>query len=507
MKKWLVPLFLFAAAEAASGQWLDVTKTCDTSATTGGTINCSFSVENLNLSVPTTSLVVTNTVPFPGGTATIVQCKVGGVPTSIIGPGQSCFGTFTETAPSCANGTFDDQLEADGHQNAPGPGPVSSTDTWSVTITGATCTPTPTNTATSTNTPTPTPTRTPTPTPTRTPVLGLSVGKSCVALPPPGPLTYSWLCTFTVTNSDTVNSVTGLGITYTVNAFGYPAPSCHQPGLGGPVVTTLGPNGSGTEQCTGQVTETLSYLSCPSTDPGAAAVDIVTASGTNTGGGSATGNASVSVMPATCTPTGGIPTNTSTPTVTGTPPTSTPTVTGTPPTNTPTPTVTPTGGFIVTFTPSRTPTQTPAFGPTWTPTPTVTPTPGLGLSVTKTCPATANPGKVARCSFTIHNLDPVKSVTNLTVLNVHPIHPVHSQFWPCGSASVTVLGPNGSPTDSCTGTLNEVMDICDSGNGCICASMNAPSHSVTDILTARAFKLGVGWITNTATKTINVTCP
>src|SRR5262249_23754914 len=121
-------------------------------------------------------------------------------------------------------------------------------------------------------------------------------------------------------------------------------------------------------------------------------------------------------------------------TPTGTPPTATPTPTRTP---TPTVTLTPTGP---TPTPRRTPTNTPTFTiftPTNTPTVTRTPTPAGGLLVVKRCPGDATQGKTTKCTFTVQNLDPLKSVTNLTVLNVHPIFPVHSQFWPCGAASVT----------------------------------------------------------------------
>jgi hypothetical protein len=116
-------------------------------------------------------------------------------------------------------------------------------------------------------------------------------------------------------------------------------------------------------------------------------------------------------------------------------------------------------------------------------------------------------GRVTHCSFTVQNLDPLHSVTNLTVLNVHPVFPVHSQFWPCGKASVTTLGPFGSATDKCTGFLNEVLDVCDSGNACSCSIIHPATHTVTDTLTARAFKSGTGWITQSTTYATNVICP
>ena len=120
MRKWFLGAALLLVSVAASAQ-ISVSKSCDASALVGATINCSFQVDNDNLSVSTTSLSVTNTVPFPGGVPQALVCKVGGVPTTVIGPGQSCFGTFTETAPSCSAGTFNDRIEATGHQNAPGP--------------------------------------------------------------------------------------------------------------------------------------------------------------------------------------------------------------------------------------------------------------------------------------------------------------------------------------------------------------------------------------------------
>ncbi len=495
MRKWLFGLFLFAAAQAAFGQ-ISLTKTCDTPVATGSTFNCSYTVENLNGSQPVRDLVVTNTVD---GVTTTLNCFLdpsrNPPNVTVLGSGQSCGITFTETAPGCAAGTFSDVIHATGNQV--GIGAINETEGFSVTLTGTTCTPTPTNTPPATNTPTPTPTVTPTPTPTRTPALGLILQKSCVALPPPGPLAYSWRCSFTVTNLDTVNSVTGLSLTYTVNAVTLPAPSCHQGSIGGPVTTTLGVQGSGNEQCFGQVDETVFFLSCPANDPGAAVIDIVAASGTNSGGGTATGNVSHTEQPATCTPNPGF---TATPTITRT---FTPTGTRS---ATLTPTVTPTGPFVVTNTRTVTPTPTNPAGPTFTRTPTVTPTPGAGLAVTKAC-LEGKSGKATRCTFTVQNLDPLHSVTNLTVLNVHPVFPVHSQFWPCGAAAPTVLGPAGSATDRCTGSLNEILDICDSGNPCVCFSHITAAHTVTDTLTARAFKSGTGWITKSVSVATNVTCP
>ena len=194
-------LFLFAASQAAFAvSGLSVSKTCDTPVAVGATINCSFQVNNDEPSggFPTRSFVVTNTVPFPGGTTTALDCRIGGVgpPIDILGPEQSCIGTFTETAPSCSAGTFDDRLEAHGTQNSVF---VQDVTDFGVTLTGTTCTPTPTP----TNTPTPssTSTRTPTPTPT-TPPSGLNVTKNAPLLSRRG---ANYVCSFTVTNTGTGN--------------------------------------------------------------------------------------------------------------------------------------------------------------------------------------------------------------------------------------------------------------------------------------------------------------
>ena len=208
--------------------------------------------------------------------------------------------------------------------------------------------------------------------------------------------------------------------------------------------------GSGQNSCSGSFTITAGAC----TVGGYTFTDQLHAQGTDSNVGLVTGDATFIETILPCGSPTATATNTATATVTRTP---TVTPTGTPATSTPSPTVTltrtptatPTGP---TSTPTRTPTITPTFSiftPTNTPVVTPTPTPGPGLSVSKACPSGVQ-GRVTKCLFSVQNLDPLHSVTNLTVLNVHPIFPTHSQFWPCGAASVTVLGPFGSATDTCS---------------------------------------------------------
>jgi hypothetical protein len=72
------------------------------------------------------------------------------------------------------------------------------------------------------------------------------------------------------------------------------------------------------------------------------------------------------------------------------------------------------------------------------------------------------PGSAFQCTFTVQNLDPVGSVTNLVVTNQvplpgGPITPVN-----CNQAGspVTTLGPNGTPTDTCGGGIDETAPPC-----------------------------------------------
>lgn len=512
MKKWLLVLALFAAAQAAFAQQAPtIQKSCQASVAAGGTATCSFTVTNEDPTFPLRSIVVTNVV---NGVSTTWPCLLDPgrtVPTNILAPGspgQSCGNNnVTETAPGCVTGTLDDTITVTGTVNGT---PVIDSDSQSVTVTGVTCTPT----STPTNTPTITPTATNTPTPTFTPPpRGLTMTKVCSPSSVAGGANYT--CNFTLTNIGPGNVSDIVIGDFEPQGSGnvrVPIP-CFRPPVGGIDVTDGGPglggSGSGQESCSGSFTITAGAC----TPGGYTFTDQLHAQGSyslDPPGTIITGDATFTETILPCgSPTA---TATNTPTIT---PTRTPTITptGTPPTPTFTPTVTPT--FTPTLTPTgptptatKTPTITPTFSiftPTNTPTLTPTPTPAGTLLVSKTCSPGIH-GKVTKCKFSVRNLDPLHSVTNLTVLNVHPQFPVHSQFWPCGDASVTTLGPFGSSTDTCSSTLNEILDICDSGNQCSCAFLDPKTYTVTDTLTARAFKSGVGWITKSTTFATNVTC-
>lgn len=510
--KWLGGLVLFAAAQAALAQQAPtIQKTCDASVAAGGTATCSYTVTNQDDTFPLRSIVVTNVV---NGSPTTWPCLLdpGRVtPTNILAPGQTCGNNnVTETAPGCVAGTLDDTITVTGTVNGT---PVIDSDSQSVTVTGVTCTPTPT--PTNTPTPTPTATRTPTPTPTQLPS-GITITKNCSPSQVQGGQNYT--CSFTLTNIG-VGNVSDIVIgDFEPNE---PQPPDFSQFLRVPIacirngidITGAGPGlggiGSGQNVCNGSFTITAGTC----TVGGYTFEDHLHAQGTDSNFPSdpVTADAYFTETILPCGSPTATPTNTGTATPTRTP---TITPTGTPPTPTNTPTVTPT--FTPTLTPTgptptatKTPTITPTFSiftPTNTPTVTPTPTPAGTLLVSKRCPADGIAGKITKCTFTVQNLDPLKSVTNLTVLNVHPIFPVHSQFWPCGLASVTTLGPFGSATDTCEGSLNEVLDVCDTGNKCTCSFFNPATHTITDTLTARAFKAGTGWISVTTTKSVNVIC-
>lgn len=524
MRRILVALVLILFASVATAQ-INITKSCDASAATGATINCSFTVDNSS-GIPgpsgrATSIEVRNTAPFPGGTTTLQDCKISGVPVTSLDDGQSCDGSFTETAPDCSAGTFDDRIVVTAHINAFGD--VTAFDDRGVTITGITCTPTPTP----TNTPTPTPTNTPTVTPTATPgPRGLSATKfGCPAAGAPGSVVT---CNFTVTNLSQTETVTIVGAAKGVF-------NVEDVGVGGSWIvtgpwdckifgvttTTLGP----LQSCSGTLTETL-----PSCNPAVSSdwADMIEAFGTDGLGFVPTGYSNtVHITVPVCTPTPGAGTPTVTPTITptGTPPTATatptvtqtPTVTPTPmvtattPTFTPTrtPTITPTLTLTRTNTPTITPTITPTRTPTKTntPGPTQTPTPMPGLAVTKVCPSVAPAGSIVQCTFSVTNLDTANEVTDIVVQNTYPLFPYHTAYWPCGGGVVRKLGKNGSATDTCRGTVNEVMDICDGGNPCKgCAALTGDLTS-TDALVATGHISGLGYVSGSTTKVVAIaTC-
>jgi len=172
------------------------TKNCLPNPASGGaSIQCSYTMNNLDPTDPVTGLSVTNTIPDPlavvtnecagtvPGVTPDIPCflldPITGLPTGTqvttlaplgtIDPvtgihTDTCGGVINETAPGCetSNCDFTDRVSGTGVDT----GVNVSASTGGVVVVLA-CTPTPTNTPT--NTPTDTPTNTPTGTPTDTP--------------------------------------------------------------------------------------------------------------------------------------------------------------------------------------------------------------------------------------------------------------------------------------------------------------------------------------------------
>ena len=191
-----------------------VSKACPSATTPGGLFTCTFTVQNLDPANSVTNVLVTNTVPFPGGTTTTVPCLQGNNPVTVLAPfgapggTDSCHGSVDETAPACtgSNIFISDEIDASGiDQGAQAPASGSATQavlihactpTPTVTLTPtttltrtatrtpsrtATITPTVTPTGAPTGTPTVTPTITPTPTPNPTATPGSGAGLFAVA--------------------------------------------------------------------------------------------------------------------------------------------------------------------------------------------------------------------------------------------------------------------------------------------------------------------------------------
>lgn len=525
MRRILVALGLILFASAATAQ-INIIKSCDASAATGATINCTFTVDNSSgipgISGRATSIEVRNTVPFPGGTTTLLQCFISGVPVTALNDGESCIGSFTETAPDCSAGTFDDRIVVTAHINAFGD--VTAFDDRGVTITGITCTPTNTPTNTPTATPTPTPTVTPTATPT--PAIALQITKTC---PSTATANQTVTCTFHVINPNSFAvDVTPSGSKGFFNVMWGSDP--FDATVTGPwpcyifasPVTSI-PAG---QTCDGTVQETvpgcnpvanqdyhdrievLPVTSIPVGYSNVVAISVLACTPTPTPGGPT----NTPTQTPTVTPTGTPPTATATPTVTKTP-TNTPTNVVTPTTPTATPTRTPTVTLTFTFTRTNTPTITPTITPTRTPTktntpgPTQTPTPMPGLAVTKVCPSVAPAGSIVQCTFSVTNLDTANEVTDIVVQNTYPLFPYHTAYWPCGTGVVRKLGKNGSATDTCRGTVNEVMDICDGGNPCKGCGALTGDLSSTDALVATGHISGLGYVSGSTTKVVAIaTC-
>ena len=155
-----------------------VTKGCPPSAPPGSIITCTFTVQNLDPDNSVTNVLVTSTVPSPGGATTTVPCLQAITPVTVLAhkgaPGgtDTCQGTVDETAPACSGSNFfaTDEIDASGIDQG-AQSPVFGSATGAVLI--AACMPTPTRTTanTATNTPTATPTATRTNTPTNTPTV------------------------------------------------------------------------------------------------------------------------------------------------------------------------------------------------------------------------------------------------------------------------------------------------------------------------------------------------
>jgi hypothetical protein len=137
---------------------LEMTKTCPVTELPGASFQCTFTIENFNSPDAVLNLVVTNTVPFPGGTPVAVPCEFPlGIPVTTLQPsgtpGDTCSGTVDEIAPACSatGATFLTDLVAASGTYASG-NPASGSVTNSVQVLA--CVPSPTNTPMSTPVPT-----------------------------------------------------------------------------------------------------------------------------------------------------------------------------------------------------------------------------------------------------------------------------------------------------------------------------------------------------------------
>jgi hypothetical protein len=87
-----------------------------------------------------------------------------------------------------------------------------------------------------------------------------------------------------------------------------------------------------------------------------------------------------------------------------------------------------------------------------------------GLAVQKSCPAQVAPSTAFQCTFSIQNLDPQHGVITLAVTNTVPFPGGTTSPASCtqGGNPVTALGVNGTPTDTCTGVVDETSPPCTS---------------------------------------------
>lgn len=88
----------------------------------------------------------------------------------------------------------------------------------------------------------------------------------------------------------------------------------------------------------------------------------------------------------------------------------------------------------------------------------------FGVAITKTCPGPAPvpSGTMFQCTFTVQNQDSQNSVNTLAVTNTVPFPGGVTTAVPCNQdgVAVTELGPLGSPTDTCTGAVDETAPFC-----------------------------------------------
>jgi hypothetical protein len=123
----LAALALAPATARAGDVGVAITKSCPAAPVPSGTtFQCIFSVQNQDPDHSVNTLVVTNTVPFPGGVTTAVPCNQGGSEVNALGPfggaSATCTGTVEEVAPFCS-GTgvfFNDQIVVTGIIEIPG---------------------------------------------------------------------------------------------------------------------------------------------------------------------------------------------------------------------------------------------------------------------------------------------------------------------------------------------------------------------------------------------------
>ena len=85
-----------------------------------------------------------------------------------------------------------------------------------------------------------------------------------------------------------------------------------------------------------------------------------------------------------------------------------------------------------------------------------------GFNLIKDCPQTAPANTNVICTFTVTNQDPLHGVINFGVTNEFPFPAGSPVAVDCNQAGspVTSLGVNGTPTDTCTGTLTEPSGPC-----------------------------------------------